>query len=201
MRRDPPGSGPSGLVGLFGGSFDPIHHGHLIVARVAAEELGLDEVRFLPAREQPLKRDGHRAAAEHRARMVRLAIAGEPGFALDEAELGRTGPSYTVDTLRQLRERAPELRPVLLLGMDAAADLPRWKEAGAVLDLARVAVFMRAASARVEVPGAWRFVEVPQLEISATAIRQRVATGRSIRYWGPDAVAEYIAEHGLYKGV
>lgn len=188
------------MVGLFGGSFDPIHHGHLIVARIVAEELGLEQVRFLPAREQPLKRAGHAAPAKHRAAMVELATADEPGFALEGIELARPGPSYTVDTLRALREREPGLEPVLLLGMDAAADLPRWKEAEAVLQLARVAVFTRSGSPRVEVPGAWRVVEVPELAISATEIRRRVAAGRSIRYWVPDAVAAYVERERLYLG-
>ncbi len=187
------------MVGLFGGSFDPIHHGHLIVARVAAEALGLDEVRFLPARAQPLKRGRHAAEAAHRAAMVELAIGDEGGFALEPIELAREGLSYTVDTLRALREREPELDPVLLLGMDAAADLPRWKEAGAVRELARVAVFARAGSPVLDIPGIWRVIEVPALEISATEIRRRAAAGRSIRYWVPDAVAEYVAAHGLYQ--
>ena len=187
------------MVGLFGGSFDPIHHGHLIVARIAAEVLGLDEVRFLPARAQPLKGGRHAAAAEHRAAMVELAIGNERGFALEPIELGRDGYSYTVDTLRALREREPGLDPVLLLGMDAAAELPRWKDAGAVRTLARVALFARAGGPVLDVPGIWRVINVPALEISATEIRRRAAAGRSIRYWVPDAVAGYVATHGLYR--
>ena len=187
------------MVGLFGGSFDPIHHGHLIVARIAAETLGLDQVRFMPALAQPLKGGRHGADAAQRAAMVELAISGEAGFALDPIELGREGLSYTVDTLRALRAREPGLDPVLLLGMDAAADLPRWKEGSAVLELARVAVFARAGSPVLEVPGIWRTVDVPALEISATDIRRRAGAGRSIRYWVPDAVADYVAAHGLYR--
>lgn len=187
------------MVGLFGGSFDPIHHGHLIVARIAAETLGLDQVRFMPALAQPLKGGRHGADAAQRAAMVELAISGEAGFALEPIELGREGLSYTVDTLRALRAREPGLDPVLLLGMDAAADLPRWKEGSAVLELARVAVFARGGSPVLEVPGIWRTVDVPALEISATDIRRRAGAGRSIRYWVPDAVADYVAAHGLYR--
>lgn len=187
------------MVGLFGGSFDPIHHGHLIVARIAAETLGLDQLRFLPARAQPLKGGRHGADAAHRAAMVELAIAGEPGFALEPIELEREGLSYTVDTLRALRAREPDLDPVLLLGTDAAAELPRWKESEAVLELARVALFARAGGPVQDVPGIWRVVDVPALEISATEIRRRVAAGRSIRYWVPEAVADYVAAHGLYR--
>ncbi|MGH7733594.1 MAG: nicotinate-nicotinamide nucleotide adenylyltransferase, partial [Gemmatimonadales bacterium] len=106
-------------VGLFGGSFDPVHHGHLIVARAALEELGLAEVRFIPAREQPFKQGRHQASAADRAEMLRLAIAGEPGFRVDTLELDRPGPSYTVDTLRQLTAQEPSRTFILLLGADA----------------------------------------------------------------------------------
>ena len=187
------------MIGLFGGSFDPIHHGHLIVARSLAEALGLDEVRFVPARQQPLKRGGHGAGADDRARMVELAIAGEPGFRLEREELTRPGPSYTVDTLRAVAAREPGAELVLLLGADAAQDLPRWHEGDEVVRLARLVLFSRSGTAAPAVPGAWRTVAVPAIEISATAVRQRVAEGRSVRYWVPDAVADHIATHGLYR--
>ena len=187
------------MIGLFGGSFDPIHHGHLIVARSVAEALGLSEVRFMPARQQPLKRGGHGAPADHRARMVELAIAGEPAFRLEREELTRPGPSYTVDTLRAIAAREPGADLVLLLGADAAQDLPRWHEGEQVVRLARLALFTRGGSAAPAVPGSWRTVPVPAIEISATAVRQRVAEGRSVKYWVPDAVADHIATHGLYR--
>jgi nicotinate-nucleotide adenylyltransferase len=187
------------VVGLFGGSFDPIHHGHLVVARVAAERLGLEEVRFVPAREQPFKAGRHSAPAEHRAAMVRLAIAGAPGFALETLELEREGASYTVETLRALHAREPGLEPVLLIGADAAADFPKWREADAVAQLARIVVFGRAGAEPVTIPGAWQTIDVPAIEMSATAIRRRVRQGLPIRYWVPDAVADYVAAHGLYQ--
>ena len=187
------------MIGLFGGSFDPIHHGHLIVARSVAEALGLSAVRFVPARQQPLKDDGHGADAGHRARMVELAIAGEAGFSLERAELDRPGPSYTVDTLRAIAAREPAADLVLLLGADAARDLPRWREGNEVVRLARLALFTRGGEAAPPVPGTWRTVAVPAVEISATVVRRRVAQGRSVRYWVPDAVADYIATHGLYR--
>lgn len=187
------------MVGIFGGSFDPIHHGHLIVARVAAELLGLAELRFVPAREQPFKVGKHAAAAGHRAAMVEAAIAGAAGFTLDSIELERPGASYTVDTLRGIRERDPGVDLVLLVGADAAADFPKWREAEAVARLARVVVFGRPGADRVALPVAWRTIEVPAVEISATEIRQRVREGRPIRYWVPDAVADYVAAHGLYQ--
>lgn len=187
------------MVGLFGGSFDPIHHGHLIVGRVAAETLGLDEVRFVPAREQPFKVGRHSAGAQHRAAMVELAVAGAPGFSLETIELERTGVSYTVDTLRALRERAPGIELVLLIGADAAADFPKWREAAEVARLARVVVFGRPGAQQVMLPGAWRAIDVPAIEISATEIRRRVRERLPIRYWVPDAVADYVAAHGLYQ--
>lgn len=186
------------MVGLFGGSFDPVHHGHLIVARVAAESLGLDALRFVPAREQPFKRGRHGATPAQRAEMLELAIAGAPGFAVERAELEREGPSYTVDTLRALRAREPGIRLLLLVGADAAGELDAWREAEEIPALATVVVFGRAG---VPVPPSRliaRTIEVPGIEISATEIRRRVREGRSIRYWVPDPVSEYVTRHRLY---
>ncbi len=186
------------LIGLFGGSFDPIHHGHLIVGGAAAEALGLDELRFMPANEQPFKAGRHSAPAADRAEMVRLAIAGMAGFELEARELDRPGPSYTVDTLRSLHAAEPEHEFVLLLGADAAADIRLWREPDELLRLARVAVFARPGAPRIEGPAIWRTVPVPSIEISATAVRDRVSSGRSVRYWIPDSVADYIVRHRLY---
>jgi nicotinate-nucleotide adenylyltransferase len=178
-------------IGVFGGSFDPVHHGHLIAAQSLAESLALDEVRLVVARSQPLKQDGHGAAAEHRAAMTELAVRGDPRLVADRSELGREGPSYTVDTLRAFRAAAPAAELVLLLGADAARELPRWRDADAVRQLARVEIFVRAGD-----PGAGR--TVPRVEISSTAIRARVRRGEPIRYLVPEAVASYIAAHRLY---
>lgn len=186
------------MIGLLGGSFDPVHHGHLLVAQAAREALGLALVCFVPARQQPLK-DGHGADAVHRAEMVRLAIAGAEGFRLECAELERPGPSYTVDTLRALRRQDPAETFVLLLGADAVRGLDRWREAAALPGLARLVGFRRGGEAPVasELVSGW--IDVPAIEISATAIRERVRQGKSIRYWVPEAVASYIAVHGLYR--
>lgn len=188
------------MIGLFGGSFDPIHHGHLLVAQAVTEALGLEQLRFVPAREQPFKAGRHRSAPEHRAAMVELAIAGEPRFAVERCELARPGPSFTVDTLRALREREPGRSFALLLGADSAAELHLWREAAAIPGLAHLVVFARAGSAvPAAVPAEGRtVVPVPAIDISATEIRRRVRAGRSIRYWVPDAVAEYVARHRLY---
>ena len=189
----------SGSVGLFGGSFDPIHHGHLLVAQAAAEVLGLDEVRFVPAREQPFKVGEHAAAAADRATMVERAIAGSPGMRLERLELDRAGPSYTVDTLRALRVREPDTSFVLLVGSDAAMGVPRWHEAPELSRLARIVAFGRAGATAGALPPGIGFITVPAVEISSTAVRERVRRGQSIRYWVPDAVAEFIAERGLYR--
>jgi nicotinate-nucleotide adenylyltransferase len=185
-------------VGLFGGSFDPVHHGHLIVAQVLAEALALDELRFVPAREQPFKVGRHGAPPESRARMLALAIEQEPRFRLERAELDRPGPSYTIDTLRLLAGREPDHRFTLLVGADAARELPSWREAPQLAGLAELALFARAGEAVPPLPWPHRTVTVPGVDISATAIRRRVAEGRSVRYWVPDAVAEVIRLERLY---
>jgi nicotinate-nucleotide adenylyltransferase len=183
------------VIGLLGGSFDPIHHGHLLAAQAAAEALGLSELRFVAASEQPFKAGRHGATPEHRAAMIELAIGEEPGFRLERCELNRPGPSYTVDTLRELRAREPGAEFVLLVGSDAAVDFPKWREAEVIPRLARVVLFARGG---VQPAPGWPVVPVPAVEISATDIRRRVRGGRSIRWWVPAAVAEYIAAHRLY---
>lgn len=179
-------------IGVFGGSFDPIHHGHLLAAATLAETLALDEVRMVVARQQPLKDHGHAAAPSVRADMVELAVAGHARLRVDRSELSREGPSYTVDTLRAMREASPGAELVLLLGVDAAKDFPRWREADVISTLAQVTVFGRGAGAKTGLP-------VPRVDISSTEIRTRVREGKSIRYWVPEAVAEYITAHRLYR--
>ena len=187
---------------LFGGSFDPVHLGHLVAAETAAEQLGA-RVRLMPAREQPFKRaergPGHRASAEQRAEMLALALAGNPRLSVERIELSLPAPSYTVRTLRALQEREPGNRFTLLVGADAARDLPAWFEAEALPGLADVVVFGRPGSPVPDLPVIQRTIEVPAVDISATAVRRRVAEGRSIRYLVPEAVREYIAAHGLYR--
>lgn len=185
-------------IGILGGSFDPIHHGHLIAAVSLMETLELDEVRMVVARQQPLKPAAHRASADDRARMVQLAVDGSRGLRADGRELLREGPSYTVDTLRELHAERPEAQLILLVGSDAAAEMDRWHEPQAIRDLARVAVFRRGEPAGGDRPDPAEFA-VPRIEISATEIRRRVGRGQSIRYWVPDAVAAYIAERRLYR--
>ena len=187
------------MVGLFGGSFDPIHHGHLIVGRAVAETLGLEELRFMPAGEQPFKQGRHVASASEGATMVALAVAGEAGLAVERCEVDRPGPSYTVDTLRTLRSREPGQDFTLVVGADATRELDQWREAAALPALARIVAVARPGAPRPASALVERVVEVPAVDLSATQIRRRVAEGRSIRYLVPDAVAEFIAIHGLYR--
>lgn len=183
-------------TGIFGGSFDPVHHGHLIVAQTIAERIGLDSVRLLVAQHQPLK-GGHGARGDHRAAMVDLAVRGSHALRVDRTELARPGPSYTAETLALLTQAEPGVDWVLLLGADAAADFGKWRAP----DVIRSQVSCMVAFNRngMTVPGGFDRVEVPHIDISSTDIRARVRAGRSIRYWVPDAVADYIATHRLYR--
>jgi nicotinate-nucleotide adenylyltransferase len=185
------------LIGLLGGSFDPIHNGHLSTADSLLSQLHLSEIRFVIAREQPLKK-GHGAGADARARMVELAIAGHPGFKLETIELERPGPSYTVDTLRDLRVREPGKQWVVLLGSDAARDLDRWKEAAEVARLARIVVFGRSGEPLPDSPLIGGTATVPPVPISATEVRSRVRDGQPFDHLVPPPVARYILENRLY---
>jgi nicotinate-nucleotide adenylyltransferase len=175
-----------------------VHHGHLIAALSLAEVLRLDQVRLVIAREQPLKGGLHVAAAQHRARMVELAVQGTPVLKADRRELQRLGPSYTVDTLRDLQTEEPGSQLMLLVGSDTASEMNRWHEPEAIRELARVVVFRRGEPVSANRPGPAEFA-VPRVDISSTEIRRRIAAKRSIRYWVPDAVADYIATHRLYQ--
>ncbi len=186
------------MVGLLGGSFDPIHHGHLLVGLAAVEALGLESLRFVPAHTQPFKVGRHHATPAQRAAMVALAIDGEPRFGLERLELERGGPSYTVETLRALKAREPDREFALLVGADAAAELGTWREADALPGLARVVALTRAGAPAPASPLVWRTLAVPGLEISATDVRDRVRRGAPIRWRVPDAVARYIATERLY---
>jgi nicotinate-nucleotide adenylyltransferase len=183
---------------LFGGSFDPVHVGHLIVAEAVADELGA-AVRLMPARQQPLKATAHAATPEQRAAMLDLAVAGNPRLRVERVELDLPAPSYTVRTLRALGEREPGNRFTLLLGADAAQELAGWWEVEALPRLADVVVFARPGAAVPRHPLIGRVVPVPAVELSATQVRERVRTGQSIRYQVPEAVREYIAARGLYR--
>jgi len=189
----------AGRVGVFGGTFDPVHIGHLIVAGEAAEALALDRVLWIPSADPPHKRGAVMTPARVRADMVRAAVADDPRFEVDELELEREGPSYTVDTLRALGERWPDAELVLLIGADCLRDMHEWRDPEGIARLARPVVLTRPG---VDAPGEpvirAETLEVSRIEISATALRARVREGRSLRYYVPDPVRRIIAREGLY---
>lgn len=194
-------------LGILGGTFDPIHHGHLRLAEDLAEALDLDRVLFVPNRVSPFKTGSTTTPGPIRAELVAAAIADRPGFALWDGELDREGPSYTVDTLRALRSLHPTDTLVFLTGADAIRDLAGWREPEAILELAEVAAGTRPGTdidqIRHALPSEWRnrirFVPVVPLDISATDLRARVAAGRSIRYLAPPPVVAAIADRHLYR--
>ena len=185
-------------IGVFGGSFDPVHLGHLIVAQEAATRLGLDQVRLVPAGQQPFKRETRPASAADRMAMLRLAVADDARLVADDREIRRPGPSYTVDTLRELRADCPDAELCLLVGADAAGDLPTWHDAATIPSLARVVVLTRPGARVPSHPLIAQTLVVPAIGITATDVRARCRRGESVRYLVPDAVARYIAERRLY---
>jgi nicotinate-nucleotide adenylyltransferase len=189
-------------VGLFGGSFDPVHNAHVALARAALAELRLDEVRWIPAgqawqKARPLTDTVHREA------MLRLALAGEPRFVLDRIEIQRPGPSYTLDTVRELAAAQPGTQWFLIIGHDQYAGLHTWNGWRQLLGLVTLAVANRPGETRevhedVRRTG-HRVVPLPMLDISATQVRQRVAAGQDISTLVPPEVARYIDSHRLYR--
>jgi nicotinate-nucleotide adenylyltransferase len=195
-------------VGILGGVFNPPHIGHLVCAQEAHEQLGLDRVVLMPVGQAPHRSVQGDPGGDVRALMCERAIAGDPRFEVSRVELERTGPSYTLDTLRAMRGQAPDDALVLILGADQAAALPRWHEPEEVLRLALVAVAEREDAGRERVRqavsslrGADRvgFFAMPRLDVSSTLIRERARVGRPVRYLVPDGVAETMAERALYR--
>jgi nicotinate-nucleotide adenylyltransferase len=185
-------------LGLLGGSFNPIHNAHLVIATRVAEALGLDRILFIPTAISPLKPPRDLAPARHRWAMLRLALKGNPRFRACDLEMRRGGVSYTVDTLREIR-RCTGARLHLIVGADALNQLPRWKESRRVRELATLVVALRPGHrTRIRMPKT-HIVNVPLLDISGTDIRNRVREGLSIRYLVPDAVERYIRKKGLYR--
>jgi nicotinate-nucleotide adenylyltransferase len=191
-------------IGLYGGTFDPIHLGHLRAAESAREELALDLVAFVPAAVPP-HRGAPLSAADDRLAMTRLATAPYPAFDTWDVELRRSGPSYTVETVSALVAERPADAFVLVVGADTWPEIPTWREPARLLGLVEVAVVDRpgfpASDPRPPFPGARapRRVTGPGLPLSATAIREQARSGRSVRFLVPDAVADYIGARGLYR--
>ena len=186
---------PRQKIGLFGGSFDPIHLGHLILARDAMEQLGLAKVIFIPANISPHKLDHPPTPAQARCEMVAAAIAGEPRFEWDDCEVRREGTSFAVDTVRLMIHRHPEADFFYFIGEDNLAALPTWKEITELPRLAQFVVLARSgAPVDTEFPLVRRYID-----ISSTDIRKRIARGLSVRYLLPDKTCEIIQRLGLYR--
>ena len=185
-------------VGIFGGTFDPVHVGHLAIANAALESVPLDRVVFVLARRSPLKERGPVAGEADRLAMLELAVAGEPRFSVSRIELERDGPSYTVDTLESF---AGADALFLILGGDAIAELPRWKDPDRIARLATLVVAERpgAPSAPNDGSSSLLVFDAPRLDISARELRARAARGRSLRYLVPDPVWRHIEARGLYR--
>jgi len=181
-------------IGIYGGSFDPIHHGHLILAREAREVLDFEKIIFIPAAVSPFKRRPPSATGEARLAMLRAAIQGEDGFEVDDCELRRPPPSWTIDTVLEIRKREPDSEVYLLVGEDNVATLDGWGRFDELKKVVRFVVLDRTGS---EAQRAYRIVR-RKIDISATNIRMRVACGQSIRYLVPPAVEEIICREKLY---
>jgi nicotinate-nucleotide adenylyltransferase len=194
-------------IGILGGTFDPIHIGHLVVAEEARIKVGLGEVLFLPAGQPVFKPDRNITASDHRVEMVRRAIADNPHFKLCTLEVERPGPSYTVDTLTMLREQlGSEASLFFILGRDTLAELPSWKEPKKLVQLCRLVVAPRLGARdlqhlETEIPGLLDKViqlDMPVIGIGSSGIRQRIDQGLPIRYLVPGEVEKYIAEQKIY---
>jgi nicotinate-nucleotide adenylyltransferase len=197
-----------GHIGILGGTFNPPHMGHLIMAQEALDQLDLDRVVFMPVAVPPHKEAREDPGADARVELCRLAVAGDERFEVSTLEVERGGASFTVDTLRVLHDREPEHDLTFIVGGDMAQSLPAWREPEAILALATLAVAEREGVRREDITRRLDplhdgdrvvFFDMPRIDVSSSTIRRRVADGRPIRYLVPDAVDEAITERGLYR--
>lgn len=189
-------------VGLFGGSFNPPHVAHLIVAETVRDQFDLDHILWMPSYVPPHKDDEDLAAATHRLRMVERAVTGNPAFVVSDREIQRKGTSYTVETIAELQEAQPDVSFALIIGSDSLRAFGSWHRPEDIIDRVPLIVYKRpGASSSVAEPrfaNRARFADAPLLDISGTEIRARCRSGHSIRYLVPESVRAYIDEHGLY---
>ena len=194
-------------LGVFGGSFDPIHFGHLLLAETCREHCGLDEVAFVPAFVSPHKTNDLPTDAKHRVEMVKLAIGGHPSFSVSTTEVARESVSYTVETLEELKKQDASRELFFIMGADSLVDFPSWKSPARICELATIIAVGRADSSlptvkelttRIGVDVRVEFVPFPLVELSSSEIRERVLEERSIRYRTPRAVEKYIEANRLY---
>lgn len=202
--------GKTQRIGVFGGSFDPVHTGHLTVAQDAVEQLELDRLIFVPAAVPPHKQDKRLASGQQRLEMLRLATEGSLSFEVSDMELRRGGVSYTFDTMMQIQAGYPGAELFFIVGLDSLTILHSWKNVEQLFRLCTIVPFARGGedpekiAAQIQLPGALktallkRIIRIHEVEISASEIRMRLAEGLSIRYLVPLEVEMYIAEHGLY---
>ncbi len=197
-------------LGIFGGTFDPVHYGHLILAETAREACQLDEVRFLPAYSPPHKQNQKITTGKQRVEMLEFATAGLPEFVVDQRELNRQGTSYTVETLAELKEQFPEAELHFLMGADSLIDLPNWREPQRIAQLAKIVALNRNNSSSEDLqqvvsllPDSIQrsviILEMPRIAISASDLRLRISENHSIRFLTPRPVERYILEHRLYR--
>lgn len=200
-------------LGIYGGSFDPVHYGHLLLAETCREQCRLDEVWFIPAATPPHKQRRDMTAAKLRVEMLQLAIGGTPEFRVSSLEIERGGISYTVDTLAEIQRQRPDAQLFLLMGADSLSDLPGWHEPRRICEMAIPVVVHRAGSPPPDLfvlgdlltleraaEARRNQVTMPLIDLSSSELRQRVMERRSIRFRTPRAVEKFIETHGLYQG-
>ena len=188
-------------IGLYGGSFDPVHRGHLLVAQAALEELALDRLLFIPAAQSPFKPGQTPTPAAFRLRWLRLSLAGQTRFSVETLEVERGGVSYSIETVRALQSRFPGARLFWLIGADHVAKLPLWREAETLARSVEFVVIPRPGEAQATLPEPYRLHQLTgwPLKVSASEIRERVRRGQTIRHLVPDTVADSVEQAGVYR--
>lgn len=184
-------------VGIFGGTFNPPHFGHLIAAQAAVEQLNLDQLLWIPTGSSYHKNE--RGVGDHRLEMVKLAIAGNPRFSVSTVDIERAGPTYTFDTITDLEEQMPDATFTVVVGQDSWNSFASWHRADELQRRVRIAVVNRNSADFGQESDRLRWVRIPQIDLSSSAARSRAESRQSLRYWMPDSVAEYITTHRLYQ--